>query len=47
MDDQIYFSILDIDKNLSEQLTDDPQALPDYGQVNAVPPMNTFIWRWP
>ena len=29
VDDQIYFSISDRDKNSSEQLTDDSQGIPD------------------
>ena len=37
VDDQIYFSISDTDKNSSEQLTDDSS------QINAVPPINTSI----
>ena len=40
-DDQIYFSISDSDKNLSEQLTDASQSIPDSSLVNAVPPINT------
>ena len=43
IDDQIYFSISDGDKNSSEQLTDDSQGIPDSSQVNAVPPINTSI----
>ena len=37
VDDQIYFSISDTDKNSPEQLTDDSS------QINAVPPINTSI----
>ena len=43
VDDQIYFSISDRDKNSSEQLTDDSQGIPDSIQINAVPPINTSI----
>ena len=43
MDDQIYFSISDSDKNSSEQLTDDSQGKLDSRQVNALPPINTSI----
>ena len=43
VDDQIYFSISDKDKNSSEQLTDDSQSIPDFSQINAVPPINTSI----
>ena len=41
VDDQIYFSISDRDKNSPEQLTDDSQGIPDSSQINAVPPINT------
>ena len=43
LDDQIYFSISDTDKNSSEQLRDDSQGIPDSSQINAVPPINTSI----
>ena len=43
VDDQIYFSISDTDKNSSEQLRDDSQGIPDSSQINAVPPINTSI----
>ena len=43
VDDQIYFSISDRDKNSSEQLTDDSQGIPDSSQINAVPPINISI----
>ena len=43
VDDQIYFSISDMDKNSSEQLTDDSQGVPVSSQINAVPPINTSI----
>ena len=43
VDEQIYFSISDMDKNSSEQLTDDSQCIPDSCQINAVPPINTSI----
>ena len=43
VDDQIYVSISDSDKNSSEQLTDDSKGIPDSSQVNAVPPVNTSI----
>ena len=43
VDDQIYFSISDRDKNSSEQLTDDSQGIPNSSQINAVPPINTSI----
>ena len=42
-DDQIYFSISDTGKNSSEQLTDNSQGIPDSSQINAVPPIKTFI----
>ena len=38
-----YFSISDRGKNLSKQLTDDSQVIPDSSQINAVPPINTSI----
>ena len=41
--DQIYFSISDTGKNSSEQLTDNSQGIPDSSQINAVPPIKTFI----
>ena len=41
LDDQIYFSISDTDKNSSEQLTDDSQGVPNSSQINAVPLTNT------
>ena len=43
LDDQIYFSISDTDKNSSEQLTDDSQGVPNSSQINAVPLTNTSI----
>ena len=43
VDDQIYFSISDTDKNSSEQLTDDSHDIPYLSQINAVPPINTSI----
>ena len=42
-DDQIYFSILDKDKNSIEQLTHDSQGIPDSSQVSRVPIINTSI----
>ena len=32
-----------MNKNSSEQLTDDSQGIPDSSQINAVPPINTSI----
>ena len=43
VDDQIYFSISDMDKNSLEQLTDDSEGILDSCQINAVPPINTSI----
>ena len=43
IDDPQYFSISDRDKNLSEQLIDDSQGIPETSQVNTVPPINTSI----
>ena len=43
VNDQIYFSILERDKNSSKQLTDDSQDTPDSSQINVVPPINTSI----
>ena len=43
IDDPQYFSISDRDKNLSEQLMDDSQGIPESSQVNTVPPINTSI----
>ena len=42
-DDQIYFRILDKDKNSIEQLTHDSEGIPDSSQVSAVPIINTSI----
>ena len=41
--DQIYFKISDTGKNSSEQLTYDPQDIPDSSQINAVPQIKTSI----
>ena len=43
VNDQIYFSISERDKNSSKQLTDDSQDTPDSSQINVVPPINTSI----
>ena len=43
IDDPQYFSISDRDKNLSEQLMDDSQGIPEPRQVNTVLPINTSI----
>ena len=43
IDDQIYFSISERDKNSSEQLTDDSQGIRDSSQINVLPPINTSI----
>ena len=41
--DQIYFKISDTGKNSSEQLTYDPQDIPDSSQINAVPQIKTSV----
>ena len=43
VDDQIYFSISDTEKNLSEQLMGNSPGIPGSSQINAVPPINTSI----
>ena len=43
VNDQIYFSISEREKNSSEQLTDDSQDTPDSSQIDVAPPINTFI----
>ena len=43
IDDQIYFSISNRDKNSSEQLTDDSQGIPNSNQINAIPPITYSI----
>ena len=41
--DQIYFKISDTGKNSSEQLTYDPQDIPDSSQIDAVPQIETSV----
>ena len=43
VDDHIYFSISNMDKNSSEQLTDDSQGILNSSQINAVETIRTSI----